>query len=114
MWLSAESRRLWDYVRLGALVTLSVAIQIGCGNRETILFIEKPTEVHSIKQISSSTESSDLGFEPGRVIAVLKPGETAKAVGVYHGKDYDAFQVKLADGTEGLVVAGDTFRVTSR
>ncbi len=45
---------------------------------------------------------------------MLKAGETARTVGVYHGKDYDAFQIELADGTEGLIIAADTFRVVSR
>lgn len=44
----------------------------------------------------------------------LNAGETARAVGVYHDQDYDGFKVKLADGTEGLIIAGDTFKVVSK
>ena len=76
--------------------------------------IEKPTEVHSIEPSPSSPESSSTNLQPGKIIAMLKAGETARTVGVYHGKDYDAFQIELADGTEGLIIAADTFRVVSR
>ena len=94
------------------LLALSVAITVGCDNRETILMIEKPTEVHSI--IPTSSSESPTGFQYGHVIATLKAGEKTKAIGVYHGQDYDGFKVKLADGTEGIIIAGDSFRVVSR
>ncbi len=116
MWPKTVSRRLRVHLAVGALVVLSAAFQVGCGDRETILSIEKPTDVYGINQISSlpsESESSDTKVEPGKVIRVLKAGETAKAIGIYHGKDYDAFHVKLADGAEGLIIAGDTFTVTS-
>jgi hypothetical protein len=61
-----------------------------------------------------SPESSSASLLPGQVTATLKAGETAKAVGVYHGQDYDGFKVKLADGTEGLIIAADTFKVVSK
>jgi hypothetical protein len=54
------------------------------------------------------------GLTQGKFIAILKASETARTIGVYHGKDFDAFQVRLADGTEGLIIAGDTFKVVSR
>ncbi|UVT14842.1 MAG: hypothetical protein H8K04_13475 [Nitrospira sp.] len=103
-----------DYLTVVALSALSAVILVGCDNRETILMIEKPTEVHSIEQTAPSTESASAGPQPGKVIAILKASETARAIGVYHGKDFDAFQVKLTDGTEGLIIAGDTFKVVSR
>ncbi len=112
MLVNTMERRLRKY--LAVLLILSVASPVGCNNRETILVIEKPTEVHSIEQTAPSTESSSAGPQPGKVIAILKASETARAIGVYHGKDFDAFQVKLADGTEGLIIAGDTFKVMSR
>lgn len=96
------------------LLALSAVISVGCDNRETILMIEKTTEVRSVDQTPSSSESTNANIQPGHVIATLNAGETAKAIGVYHGKDFDAFQVKLADGTEGLIIAGDTFKVVSR
>lgn len=96
------------------LVTASAAIPVGCDNRETLLLIEQPTEVHSIDPTPDSPDSQSGSFQPGHVIAILKVGETARAIGVYHGKEHDAFHVKLADGTEGLVIAGDTFKVVSR
>jgi hypothetical protein len=99
---------------MAILFALSVAILVGCDNRETILMIEKPTEVRSMDQTPSSSESTNSNVQPGHVIATLKAGETAKAIGVYHGKDYDGFQVKLADGTEGLIIAAETFKVVSR
>lgn len=34
--------------------------------------------------------------------------------GVYHGQNHDGFKVMLGDGTEGLIMAGDTFTVLSR
>ena len=67
-----------------------------------------------MEQTVSDTDSSSMGPQPGKVIAILKASETARAIGVYHGKDFDAFQVRLADGTEGLIIAGDTFNVVSR
>ncbi len=97
-----------------ALLILSVVISVGCDNRETILVIEKPTEIHSITQAPAFPESPSASLQPGHIIATLKAGETAKAVGVYHGQDYDGFNVKLADGTEGLIIATDTFKVVSR
>jgi hypothetical protein len=92
---------------------LSVALVASCDNRETVLVIEKPTEVYGIIQ-TSSAEDPNTNVQPGNVIATLKAGETARAVGVYHGQDHDGFKVKLANGTEGLIFASDSFRVTSR
>jgi hypothetical protein len=114
MWLNPVSRRSHDRFLAVVLLAVSAVIPAGCDNRETLLVIEKPTEVHSIDQTQSSPDSESASFQPGPVIAILKVGETARAIGVYHGKDHDAFQVKLADGTEGLILAGDTFKVVSR
>ena len=114
MWLNAVVRGLRNRFTVVALAVCSAVIPVGCDNRETILSIEKPTEVLSIEQVPSSSESENASFQPGKVIAILKAGERAQAVGVYHGKDHDGFKVKLADGTEGLILAGDTFKMTSR
>lgn len=95
------------------LLVLSAVLFGGCGDRENILVLEKPTEVHAITQASSAPDPS-MSVQPGKVIITLRSGETAKAVGVYHGQDHDGFKVKLADGTEGIIIAGDTFTVTSR
>lgn len=121
-----RGRAVWAIVRLGdivkqlgecvivraGLLCLAVA-SVGCGERENILVIEQPTEVHAITQTATASEPS-MNVQPGKVIATLKAGETAKAIGVYHGQDRDGFKVKLADGTEGIIIVGDTFRVTSR
>lgn len=96
-----------------AFVGLSVLTPFGCNNPETVLVIEKPTEVYSIIQTSSAGDPN-TNVQPGNVIATLQAGDTARAIGVYHGTDHDAFHVKLPDGTEGLIFAGDTFKVTSR
>ena len=96
-----------------AFLVLYAAVSVGCGEKENILVIEKPTEVHAITQAASAPDPS-MNIQPGRVIATLKAGETAKAIGVYHGQDHDGFKVKLADGIEGIILAGDTFTVTSR
>jgi hypothetical protein len=114
MWLNAVARRLRNRFTVIAVVVCSAVIPVGCDNRETILSIEKPTEVLSIEQAPASSEAANTSVQPGKVIAILKPGETARAIGVYHGTDHDAFHVKLPDGTEGLIFAGDTFKVTSR
>ena|SRR5512147_140259 len=114
MWLNAVARRLRNHSTVVALVVCSAVIPIGCDNRETLLMIEKPTEVHSIDQAQTSPDSQSASFQPGHVITILKAGETARAIGVYHGTDHDAFHVKLPDGTEGLIFAGDTFKVVSR
>lgn len=114
MMLNTIKIRFHKCLGVTALLILSAAISAGCDNRETILVIEKPTEVHSIAQSPSFPASTSTGLEPGNVIATLKVGETVKATGVYHGQDYDGFKVKLADGTEGLILASDTFKVVSR
>lgn len=114
MRLLAVAKRFRDHFIVVALMAFCAFILVGCGDRETILMIEKPTEIHSITETSASPESSSPSLQPGHVIAMLKAGETARAVGVYHGQDYDGFKVKLANGTEGLIIAGDTFKVVSR
>lgn len=113
MWLNTMVKRRCNQLLLGVLVMLGAAVQFGCGERENILVIEKPTEVHAITRTSTSPDSG-TGVQAGQVIATLKAGDTARAVGVYHGQDVDGFKVKLADGTEGLIFAGDTFKVVSR
>ena len=105
--------RFGKHLALLALLILSVSVQLGCENPETILLIETPTEVHSIDQIPSS-DSQSASFQPGKVITILKADEKINAVGVYHGQDHDGFKVKLADGTEGIILAGDTFKIVSR
>lgn len=89
------------------------AMVMGCGERENLLVIEKPTEVYAITQAASAPDPS-TNIQPGNVIARLQAGETANVVAVYHGQPHDGFKVKLADGTEGLILAGDTFQVRSR
>lgn len=106
-------KQLCDRAIVIAFLVLYAAVSVGCGEKENILVIEKPTEVHAITQAASAPDPS-MNIQPGRVIATLKAGETAKAIGVYHGQDHDGFKVKLADGTEGIIIAGDTFTVTSR
>lgn len=114
MWLNAVAKRVRSRFTVVALAVCSAVIPVGCDNRETILLIEKPTEVLSIEQAPAASEAANASVQPGKVMAILKPGETARAIGVYHGTDHDAFHVKLPDGTEGLIFAGDTFKVTSR
>lgn len=97
---------------MGSIIFIAV-ISAGCGERENFLEIEMPTDLRSIEQASSSTGSASTGVEPGKVIATLKAGEKAHVVAVYHGENFDGFKVKLADGTEGLIMAGDTFKVVS-
>lgn len=96
-----------------AFLILNVVISAGCDNRETVLVIEKLTEVHGITHAPSS-QDSNANVQLGKIIAILKTGETIHAIGVYHGQGVDGFQVRLADGTEGLILAGDTFKVVSR
>ena len=114
MRLNTISGRFRDHLTAFALLALSVTIPVGCNNREAILVIEKPTEVHSMDQVPPSPDNAVAGVQPGHVIVTLTAGDTARTVGVYQGKDFDAFQVKLSDGTEGLILAGDTFKVVSR
>lgn len=106
-------KQLCDRAIVIASLILYAAVSVGCGEKENILVIEQPTEVHAITQASTAPDPS-MNVQPGKVIATLKAGETAKAIGVYHGQDHDGFKVKLADGTEGIIIAGDTFTVTSR
>jgi hypothetical protein len=113
MWSKDTVRKWHDRAAGACLLVLILALLDGCGERETILVIEQPTEVRAITQASSTSDPS-MNVQPGKVIVTLKSGETAKAIGVYHGQDHDGFQVKLADGTEGIIIANDTFKVTSR
>ena len=106
--------RLRNCCTLAGLVVLTAVISVGCGERENWLEAERPTEVRLIEQSSPSPGSASTGVEPGKVVAILRPGETARVVAVYHGQDSDGFKVQLADGTEGLILAGDTFKVVSR
>ncbi|MFO0701517.1 MAG: hypothetical protein U0236_20025 [Nitrospira sp.] len=113
MW-SQDTVRAWHDRVVGAcLLVLGLVLLDGCGERENVLVIEKPTEVHAITQ-AVSTPDPNTNIEPGKVILMLKAGEMANVVAVYHGQAHDGFKVKLADGTEGLIMAGDTFKVTSR
>ena len=106
-------KQLCDRAIVIVFLVLYAAVSVGCGEKENILVIEKPTEVHAIPQAATASDPS-TNIQPGKVIATLKSGETAKAIGVYHGQDRDGFKVKLTDGTEGIIIAGDTFTVTSR
>jgi hypothetical protein len=101
MWLRVVMRKRSNHLIVLALLVVYAVISVGCGDRETILVIEKPTEVRSIEPSPASPASSNANLEPGKVIVTLKAGETTKVTGVYHGQDHDGFKVKLADGTEG-------------
>jgi hypothetical protein len=114
MWVYALVRRFRGHIVVAALLVLSAAMQVGCGDRETVLVIEKPTEVRSIEQGPSSPESAGATVQPGKVIATLKAGEAARVVGLYHGSDSDGFHVRLEGGMEGIIIAGDTFKVVAR
>lgn len=114
MWLMAVANRFRNHLTVVALVVFGALIPVGCGDRETILMIEQQTEIHSIVLTPPSPESTGTNVLPVKVIATLKAGETARAVGVYHGQDHDGFKVKLGDGTEGIIIAGDTFKVVTR
>jgi hypothetical protein len=107
-------RRLRDSCNLATGVLFIAVLSAGCGERENWLEAERPTEVRLIEQSSPSPGSASTGVEPGKVVATLRPGETARVVAVYHGQDSDGFKVQLADGTEGLIMASDTFKVVSR
>ena len=113
MWLKVITQRVRFRFAVMAFIGLSVSTPLGCTNPETVLVIEKPTEVYGIIQ-TSSAEDPNTNVQPGKVIATLRAGETARAVGVYHGEGRDGFKVTLTDGTEGLIFASDSFRVTSR
>lgn len=119
MWLNRVWKGLCNDLGVMAFVVVSVALQVGCDkNYETTLAIEKPTDVYAIDQLPTAPPAPDAEpletkAELGKVIRVLKPGETAKAIGIFHGKGHDALHVKLTDGTEGLIIAGDTFTAVS-
>lgn len=106
-------KQLCDRAIVIAFLVLYAAASVGCGDHDSILAIEKPTEVYAITQAASASDPN-TNIQPGNVIARLKAGETANVVAVYHGQTHDGFKVTLADGTEGLIMAGDTFKVTSR
>lgn len=113
MWVKAAMSKTGSDYAVFLFLVVWTAIITGCGERENVLVIEKPTEVHAITQAASAPDPN-VNIEPGKVIATLKAGETASLVAVYHGQAHDGFKVKLVDGTEGLILAADTFKVTSR
>jgi hypothetical protein len=113
MWLRTVMRQPYAHLSVLVFLALCPALSTGCGEKENILVIEQPTEVHAITQ-AATTSDPNMNIQPGKVIATLQAGETAKAIGVFHGQDQDGFKVKLADGTEGLIMARDTFKFTSR
>ncbi len=108
---NAVARSFSIQLVVAAFAVMSATGLTGCDSRETILVIEKPTEVLALNQAS---ESQGQNVQPGQVIATLNAGEKVTAMGVYHGNGFDGFQVKLADGTVGLIAASDTFKVISR
>ena len=113
MRMSILDNRFRKCLVVPALLILNAVISPGCDDRQTVLVMEKPTEVHGVTHTPYS-ENSNANVQLGKVIATLKAGETIHAIGVYHGQGVDGFQIKLADGTEGLILAGDTFKVVSR
>ena len=113
MWQYAVGKRIGERFGVLPFLILTAIMCAGCGDRETVLVIEQPTEVRAITQ-ASPAQDPGTNVQPGNVIATLKSGEMARAVGVYHGQNHDGFKVKLSDGTEGLIMAGDTFKVVSR
>jgi len=113
VWLDIR-RRLRDSCTLATGVMFIAVLSAGCSERENWLEAERPTEVRLIEQSSPSPGAANTGVEPGKVVATLQPGETARVVAVYHGQDSDGFKVQLADGTEGLIMVSDTFKVVSR
>lgn len=102
-----------DVYILAAGVIYIAMFSVGCCERENILELLKLTEVRSIEKSSSSPGSASRGVEPGKVLMALKAGETAQVVAVYHGQDSDSLKVKLANGAEGLILAGAIFKVVS-
>lgn len=112
--LNHVTSRLRNCCILAGAVVLTAVISVGWGERENWLEAERPTEVRLIEESSPSPGAASTGVEPGNVVATLRPGETARVAAVYHGQDSDGFKVQLADGTEGLILAGDTFKVVSR
>ena len=113
MWMKTATSKPGSDYAVFLLLVVWTAMVTGCGERENVLVIEKTTEVYAITQ-AASTPDPNLNIEPGKVIATLKAGETASVIAVYHGQAHDGFKVKLVDGTEGLIMAGDTFQVRSR
>ena len=113
MWVKVVMSKLGSDYAVFLFLVVWIAMVTGCGERENVLVIEKTTEVYAITQAASALDPS-TSIQPGDVIARLNAGETANVVAVYHGQAHDGFKVKLADGTEGLIMAGDTFQVRSR
>ncbi len=113
MWLRTVVGKAYSHLPMLALLSLCPALSTGCSERENVLVIEKPTEVRAITQAASAPDLN-TNIQPGHVIATLNAGETANVVAVYHGQTHDGFKVTLADGTEGLIMAGDTYQVRSR
>jgi hypothetical protein len=52
--------------------------------------------------------------EPGnKVIAVLKPGDSAPVLATRHSKEFMFYKIRLTDGSEGYVMFGDDFKVAN-
>lgn len=94
-----------------ALFIVIAAFSVGCEKSEAILLIEKPTDVQDGTKTPYPPDWPHTNREPEKIIATLKPGDRVPVKGMYHGHDYEAYKVELADGTKGFIIAGDTFKV---
>jgi hypothetical protein len=96
---------------MASLLLVIAPIMGGCDKTEAILLIERPTDVQDGAKTPYPPEWPHKNREPEKIIATLKPGDRVPVKGMYHGKDYDAFEVELPDGTKGYVIADNTFKV---
>jgi hypothetical protein len=109
--LEAAAGHFEGSLMLMALALVIAAISSACDKTEAILLIERPTEVQDGSKEPYPPEWPHTNREPEKIIAILNPGERVSVIGVYHGKDYDAYEVKLVDGRKGYIIAGNTFKV---
>jgi hypothetical protein len=94
-----------------ALLFIIAPVTGGCDKTEAILLIEKPTDVQDGSKTPYPPGYPSRDREPEKIIATLKPGDRVPVKGMYHGKDYDAFEVELPNGTKGFVIPDNTFKV---
>lgn len=108
---AVQAVRFGDNLMIMALLLVIATISVGCEKSEAILLIERPTDVQDGTKAPYPPDWPHTNREPEKIIATLKQGDRVPVKGMYHGHDFEAYEVELADGTKGFIIADNTFKV---